>query len=253
MRCLVANWKMNMLSGQAAAFCDTLLADATLTGSSGCQLGIAPPFTLLKQVSEALRGRRISVFGQNARAESEGAYTGDISMGMLKDAGCAGVILGHSERRRLSGETDEMLAAKLQAAWDAELLPLLCIGETLEEREGEQTFAVLQRQLSILGPKPGPLWIAYEPVWAIGTGRRAETKQIQEAHAYIRGELMTRMDEAAWRVPILYGGSVTPENFPDLLQVPEVAGGLVGGASLDADKFITMAKAAVAAANTESR
>ncbi len=247
MRCLVANWKMNLLAGSAAAFCDALLADNALAGSSGCQLGIAPPFTLLKQVSESLRGRRISVFGQNARAEAEGAYTGDISMGMLKDAGCAGVILGHSERRRLSGETDDMLAAKLQAAWEAELLPLLCIGETLEEREGEQTFAVLQRQLSILGPKPGPLWIAYEPVWAIGTGRRAEARQIQEAHAYIRGELMTRLDEAAWRVPILYGGSVAPDNFSELLEIPEVAGGLVGGASLDAGKFIAMAKTAAEA------
>lgn len=246
MRCLVANWKMNMLSTGAEAFCEALLADESLAGTSGCHLGIAPPSTLLREMSGALRGRRVSIFGQNAHAEAHGAFTGEISMAMLKDAGCSGVILGHSERRRLFGETDEALAAKLQAAWDAELLPLLCIGESLEEREAEQTFTALQRQLSILDGTSGALWIAYEPLWAIGTGRRAEAGQIQEAHSYIRGELMTRMDEAAWRVPILYGGSVTPENFPELLQVPEVAGGLVGGASLDAAKFMAMAKAAQA-------
>lgn len=246
MRCLVGNWKMNGLSGGAAAFCETLLADPEVEGSSDLHLGIAPPFTLLRPMADALRGRRISIFGQNAHAETHGAFTGEISMAMLKDSGCSGVILGHSERRRFSGETEEALGAKLQAAWDAELLPLLCIGESLEERETEQTFAVLQRQISVLDGRSGALWIAYEPLWAIGTGRRAEARQIQEAHSYIRGELMTRMDEAAWRVPILYGGSVTPENFPELLQVPEVAGGLVGGASLDAAKFMTMVKAAQA-------
>jgi triosephosphate isomerase len=246
MRCLVANWKMNMLSSGADEFCGALLADESLAGTPDCHLGIAPPFTLLRPVASALRGRRISIFGQNAHSEAHGAFTGEISMAMLKDAGCSGVILGHSERRRLFGETEETLAAKLQAAWDAELLPLLCIGESLEERESEQTFAALQRQISILDGKSGALWIAYEPLWAIGTGHRAEARQIQEAHSYIRGELMTRLDEAAWRVPILYGGSVTPENFPELLQVPEVAGGLVGGASLDPAKFMAMVKAAQA-------
>ncbi len=246
MRCLVANWKMNMLSSGAEAYCETLLSDPSLAGSSDLNLGIAPPFTVARQVSGALRGRRLSVFGQNAHAAPQGAFTGEISMAMLKDAGCSGVILGHSERRRLFGETEELLARKLQAAWDAELLPLLCIGESLEERESEQTFPVLQRQLSILDGTAGSLWIAYEPVWAIGTGRRADAQQIQEAHAYIRAELMTRLDEAAWRVPILYGGSVTLETFPELLQVPEVAGALVGGASLDPATFIAMAKAAQA-------
>lgn len=246
MRCLVANWKMNMLSGGAEAYCEALLADGSLAGTSDLNLAIAPPSTLARQLSGALRGRRISIFGQNAHAEPQGAFTGEISMAMLKDAGCSGVILGHSERRRLFGETDETLALKLQAAWNTELLPLLCIGETLEERESEQTFQALQRQLSILDGTPGPLWIAYEPVWAIGTGRRAEAHQIQEAHSYIRAELMTRLDEAAWRVPILYGGSVTPETFPELLRVPEVAGALVGGASLDPAQFMAMAKAAQA-------
>ena len=244
MRCLVANWKMNLLSAGAAAFCEALLADPKLEGSSELRLGIAPPFTLARQVSDALRARRISVFGQNAHFESEGAFTGEISLPMLKDAGCSGVILGHSERRRDAGENEALLAKKLRAAWEHEMLPLLCVGESLEDREAERTFQVLKRQLSILDGKSGALWIAYEPVWAIGTGRRAEAKQVQEAHAYIRAELLVRMGEAGLRVPILYGGSVTPENLPELLAVPEVAGGLVGGASLDPAKFLAMAKAA---------
>ena len=244
MRCLVANWKMNMLSAGAAAFCDALLADPKLEGSSELRLGIAPPFTLAKQVSETLRARRVAVFGQNAHQEAEGAFTGEISLAMLKDAGCTGVILGHSERRRDFGEDEALLAKKLRAAWDAEILPLLCVGESLEDREAERTFQTLKRQLSILDGRSGSLWIAYEPVWAIGTGRRADAKQIQEAHGFIRAELLVRMGEAGLRVPILYGGSVTPDTFPELLAIPEVAGALVGGASLDPAKFIAMAKAA---------
>ena len=246
MRCLVANWKMNLLSAGAAAFCEAVLADPEVEGGVELRLGIAPPFTLARQVSEALRARRVSVFGQNAHFEPEGAFTGEISLPMLKDAGCAGVILGHSERRRDFGEDEASLAKKLRAAWGAEMLPLLCIGESLEDREAERTFQVLKRQLSILDSHSGALWIAYEPVWAIGTGRRADAKQIQEAHGFIRAELLVRMGEAGLRAPILYGGSVTPETFPELLDIPEVAGGLVGGASLDPAKFIAMAKAAKA-------
>ena len=244
MRCLVANWKMNLLSAGASAFCDALLADAELAGTSELHLGIAPPFTLARQVADALRSRRVSVFAQNAHSEPEGAFTGEISLPMLKDAGCSGVILGHSERRRDFGEDEPLLAKKLRAAWDHEMLPLLCIGERLEDREAERTFQVLKEQLSILDARSGALWIAYEPVWAIGTGRRADAEQIREAHGFIRAELRVRMGEAGLRVPILYGGSVTPETFPELLGVPEVAGALVGGASLDPAKFLAMAKAA---------
>ena len=244
MRCLVANWKMNMLSADAAAFCDAILSDPQMEGSSELRLGIAPPFTLAKQLSETLRSRRVAVFGQNAHFEPEGAFTGEISLAMLKDAGCSGVILGHSERRRDFGEDEALLAKKLRAAWDAEMLPLLCVGENLEDREAERTFQVLKEQLSILDGKSGALWIAYEPVWAIGTGRRADAKQIQEAHGFIRAELLVRMGEAGLRVPVLYGGSVTPETFGELLGIPEVSGALVGGASLDPAKFIAMAKAA---------
>ena len=244
MRCLIANWKMNLLSGDAAAFCEALLAEPALEGATELRLGIAPPFTLLRQVADALRERRVSVFGQNAHAESAGAFTGEISMAMLKDAGCSGVILGHSERRRDNGETEEALAKKLRAAWDHDLLPVLCVGESLEDRESERTFQVLKQQLSILDAKSGPLWIAYEPVWAIGTGRRADAGQIQEAHGFIRAELLVRMGEGGLRAPVMYGGSVTPENFTELLDIPGVAGGLVGGASLDPAKFLAMARAA---------
>ncbi|HEU4950716.1 MAG TPA: triose-phosphate isomerase [Holophagaceae bacterium] len=246
MRCLVANWKMNHLSASAQAFCEALLADPACASTSEVRLGIAPPFTLLRTVADALRERRVAVFGQNGHPEPEGAYTGEISMAMLKDAGAAGVILGHSERRRDFGEDEALLARKLQAAWDRELLPLLCVGERLEDREAERTFQVLKQQLSVLDGRSGALWIAYEPVWAIGTGRRADAHQIREAHSFIRAELRVRMGEAGLRVPVLYGGSVTPESFPELLQVPEVSGGLVGGASLDPAKFLAMAKAALA-------
>ena len=245
MRCLIANWKMHMLSASARAFCDVLLEDEAMAGTNDLHLGIAPPFTLTRQVADALRGRRISVFGQNAHEEPEGAFTGELSMAMLKDAGCSGVILGHSERRRYAGETNELLGRKVNAAWDLQLLPLLCVGESLEDREAERTFQVLKEQLSILDGKSGALWIAYEPVWAIGTGRRADANQIQEAHGFIRAELLVRMGEAGLRVPVLYGGSVTPETFPELLTIPNVAGSLVGGASLDPAKFIRMAKTAM--------
>jgi len=166
-------------------------------------------------------------------------------MPQLRDAGCSGVLLGHSERRQFFGETDAALAKKVKAAWQWDLLPLLCIGETLAQRDAGQTLDVLRQQLSILTETgPGPLWVAYEPVWAIGTGRRAEAAQVLEAHAFIRGELDRHMAGTDYQVPILYGGSVTPESFPELLTLPEVAGGLVGGASLDPRKFAELVKQA---------
>jgi triosephosphate isomerase len=242
MRCVVANWKMNMLSGEAAAFCDALAEGLGAPDpSQDLHVAVAPPFTLLRQVYEGLRAKRISVFGQNAHHEAKGAFTGEVSMLQLKDAGCTGVILGHSERRQLFGETDEALERKILSAWAVGLLPLLCIGESLEAREQERTFLVLQEQLALLKKiGPGPLWIAYEPVWAIGTGRRADATQIREAHGFIREELRVLLGEAADRIPILYGGSVTPEGFSDLLAIPGVSGALVGGASLEPAKFLAM-------------
>ncbi|HJW08694.1 MAG TPA: triose-phosphate isomerase [Holophagaceae bacterium] len=242
MRCVVANWKMNMLSGEAAAYCDALAEGFGVPDPAHeLHVAVAPPFTLLREVYEALRAKRISVFGQNAHFEAKGAFTGEISMLQLKDAGCTGVILGHSERRQFFGETDEALERKVLAAWAVGLLPLLCVGESLEAREEERTFLVLQEQLAFLKRLgPGPLWIAYEPVWAIGTGRRADARQIREAHGFIREELQVLLGEGAERIPILYGGSVTPDGFGELLAIPEVAGALVGGASLDPAKFLAM-------------
>ena len=243
MRCVVANWKMNLRSEEAHAFCEDLLLH--IAPEPQAEVGIAPPFTLLSLVSGLVRPKGLHVFGQNGHAEDKGAFTGEISMPQLRDVGCSGVLLGHSERRQFFGETDAALAKKIKAAWQWDLLPLLCIGETLAQRDAGETLAVLGQQLSLLSQTgPGPLWVAYEPVWAIGTGRRAAAPQVLEAHAFIRAELNRHLGAAASAVPILYGGSVTPESFPELLGIPEVAGGLVGGASLDPKKFAELVKQA---------
>ena len=243
MRCVVANWKMNLTRDEAQAFCEDLLG--RITPGTGPEVGIAPPYTLLHQVSDLVRPKGIQVFGQNGHAEAKGAFTGEISMPQLRDAGCCGVLLGHSERRQFFGETEAALVKKIKAAWQWDLLPLLCIGESLAQRDAGQTLAVLGQQLSILAETgPGPLWVAYEPVWAIGTGRRAEAPQVLEAHAFIRTELNRHLAGTDYQAPILYGGSVTPESFTELLGIPEVAGGLVGGASLDPRKFAELVKQA---------
>ena len=245
MRSVVANWKMNHLRADAAAFLDAFLP--SYAPKEGITVGIAPPYPLLPLLAEGLAGRGVEVLAQNAYFEAKGAFTGEISMAQAKDAGCAGVILGHSERRQFFGETDEALARKVVAAREQGLHPLLCIGESLAQREAGQTLGVLRQQLFILTRTgPGALTVAYEPVWAIGTGRRAEPAQVEEAHAFIREELVANLGEAGRGVQILYGGSVTPENFPELLGLPEVAGGLVGGASLDPGKFLALVQAAQA-------
>jgi triosephosphate isomerase len=162
-------------------------------------------------------------------------------MAQLQDAGCAGVLLGHSERRQYFGETEETLVPKLRAAQAQGLLPMLCVGETLAQRDGGATLDVLRRQLAVLSQvSPGALALAYEPVWAIGTGRRAEASQIEEVHGFIRMQLVSLLGAAGRDVPILYGGSVTPDNFGEILGIAEVAGGLVGGASLEAGKFLKL-------------
>jgi triosephosphate isomerase (TIM) len=238
MKMVVANWKMNHLRQDALAFCQEVLAGYRPV--DGVVAAIAPPFTLLEAVSRQLNGL-MPVYGQNAHAEPKGAFTGEVSMAQLRDAGCGGVLLGHSERRQYCAETEETLVPKLRAAQAQGLLPMLCVGETLAQRDGGSTLDVLRRQLAILAEVgPGPLALAYEPVWAIGTGRRAEASQIEEVHSFIRLQLGNLLGEPGKRTPILYGGSVTPDNFAEILGIPEVAGGLVGGASLEAGKFLKL-------------
>ncbi len=204
---------------------------------------LAPPFTALHAVAEAVRNSTVWVSGQNLHWEREGAFTGEISATMLKEAGAEYVIIGHSERRRLFHETDETVNRKLMAALAAELTPIVCIGETLEERERNDTLAVLDRQIKagldgLTGDQVAALVIAYEPVWAIGTGRNATPAQAGEAHAHIRSRLRQWFGgPAADQCHVIYGGSVKPDNIHELVMLPDVDGALVGGASLDIRAF----------------
>jgi len=239
MKLVIANWKMNHLRRDAEAFCATLLA--SYQPVPGVVAGIAPPFPLLGLLSKLLAGSDVRVYAQNAHAEPRGAYTGEVSMAQIQDAGCTAVLLGHSERRQYNGENEATLLPKLKAASGQGLLPMLCIGETLAQRDAGATLDILRQQLAILSQVGEmTLAIAYEPVWAIGTGRVATVAQIAEVHAFIRAELLARLGAPGQDVPILYGGSVTPDNFKEILAVPDVAGGLVGGASLDASKFLKL-------------
>ena len=243
MRCVVANWKMNLLYAEASNFCSTFAQEYTPV--EDVRVAIAPPSILLWTIHSQLRERGVTTFAQNGHFEEKGAFTGEISMSQIRDAACSGVILGHSERRQMFGETDEILAKKVQAAQSRKLLPLLCVGETRVEREREQTISVLQAQLSVLkGASAGPIWVAYEPVWAIGSGRAADTHTIREAHRFIREELRGLLGEPGGSVPILYGGSVNAQNFQQILAIPEVSGALVGGASLDPMTFAELVKIA---------
>jgi triosephosphate isomerase len=238
MKMVVANWKMNMTQKDALAFCQAI--QAGYKPAPGVVAAIAPPSTLITTLSRELDGL-LPVYGQNGHAEPKGAFTGEIAMGQLKDAGASGVLLGHSERRQYNGETEATLVPKIQAARAAGLLPMLCVGETLAQRDGGATLDVLKQQLSILAQVgAGPLALAYEPVWAIGTGRVATLEQIAEVHAFIRKETVALLGANGKDVAILYGGSVTPDNFDGILAVPDVAGGLVGGASLDPAKFLKL-------------
>ncbi len=207
------------------------------------EVAVCPPFTSLQAVSKALEGSRIALGAQNLHWEKEGPYTGEVSAPMLKELGCNYVIIGHSERRQYFGESDALVKRKVLAALEGGLQPIVCIGETLEEREEARTFSVLERQVrdGLEGLKPEQMEkivIAYEPVWAIGTGRTATPEQANEAQAYIRKLLVELFGEGiVSKTRILYGGSVKPENIQDLMAEPEVDGALVGGASLDAASF----------------
>ncbi len=213
-----------------------------IRGANHCDIVVAPPYTALRAVADA-SGLDLAVAGQDVAWEKEGAFTGDVSAPMLRDAGCSHVIIGHSERRQLHGETDERVNLKIKAALAAGLLPIVCVGESLAERESNQTKEVLEKQFSkgLGGLTPqdfSRIIIAYEPVWAIGTGRTATPEIAAESHHFLRGLVVTKISgESAESVRILYGGSVKPDNIRGLMAQEDIDGALVGGASLSAESF----------------
>jgi triosephosphate isomerase len=233
---IAGNWKMFKDATETEAFCRELAA--VLGEVEDVDVAVCPPSTSLVQALAGLGGTAISVCAQNVHWAESGAFTGEVSPGMLRDLGVAGTLVGHSERRQYFGETDETTAQRAKAALEAGLWVIACVGETEAEREAEQTEAVLERQVRAIAAEVGDategLVLAYEPVWAIGTGKTATTQQAEDAHAFIRGIL---------DVPILYGGSVKPDNAAELLGQPDVDGALVGGASLQADSFAAIVEA----------
>ncbi|MRR06838.1 MAG: triose-phosphate isomerase [Deltaproteobacteria bacterium] len=238
---IAGNWKLFKKSKDAIDFVTKLIP--LVQETSNVEIIIAPVFTVLSTVKQAIAGTNIMLSAQDCFWEEEGAFTGEISPGMLVDAGCSHVIIGHSERRQYFGETDETVNRKIKAAVSLGLTVLFCIGEMLSEREADKTFDVLRSQVEkgLTGLTPNELAkivIAYEPVWAIGTGKTATDEQAQEAHAFIRKVVVERYGrEVADTIRILYGGSVKPENIKGLMTQPDIDGALVGGASLKADSF----------------
>ncbi len=233
---VLGNWKLNTTLGEAVA-----LASDVARGADGLAagVGVCPPLVWLEAVAERLRGSRVALGAQTVSAETTGAFTGEVSAAMLAEVGCRYAIVGHSERRALYGETDALVARKAAAAQAAGLTPVVCVGETLEERDAGDAERVVVESLraSLDGVAPTPLVVAYEPVWAIGTGRTATPEQAQAMHAALRPVV-------APGTPVLYGGSVKADNAAELFAQPDLDGALVGGASLDADAFLAIARAA---------
>ncbi|MDQ1265941.1 MAG: triosephosphate isomerase [Bacteroidota bacterium] len=246
---IAGNWKMNTTSKESKALIEMILERLSDLGRLKSQVLVCPPFTSLMSVSDVLRGFDVFLGAQNCHFQAQGAYTGEISLPMLKQLKCDYVIIGHSERRTYFFETDEIINKKIKAAISANIVPILCIGETLQERQEGSTFSVLERQLSICFKDITPeqlkqMVIAYEPVWAIGTGLAATPEQAQEAHYWIRSYLNDNFSGAAEDLILLYGGSLTPDNADDILSLPDINGGLIGGASLKPDSFISIIKTA---------
>jgi triosephosphate isomerase len=246
---LAANWKMFKTGHETLAYVREL--GVLAKGVRTIELIVAPPFTSMAIAAEAARNTAIGVAAQDMYFEPEGAFTGEISTTMITDAGASHVIIGHSERRRLFGETDESVNRKLRAALAADLIPIVCIGETLAEREAGQTLTVLDRQIrdgcaGVTGAEMAGLIIAYEPVWAIGTGKHATPDEADEAHRHIRTRLAEWFGrDAADRCRIQYGGSVKPDNIGALIALPDVDGALIGGASLNVRTFFDIVTRAV--------
>ena len=242
---IAGNWKMNGLTGDIAEA--MALSQALNDQPATCRVAVCPPATLVDRLSQAIAGGAVEVGGQDCHAEDSGAFTGSVSAAMLVDAGATLVILGHSERRAGFGETDADVAAKVEAALAAGLEPIICVGETLEQREAGNAVAVVSGQVA--GSLPQSLSgkafaVAYEPVWAIGTGLTPTLEQIEEVHAAVRAAMVARLGEGGQAAPILYGGSVKPSNAAEILAVAEVGGALVGGASLKANDFLGIIRAA---------
>jgi triosephosphate isomerase (TIM) len=245
---IAGNWKMNKTIAEAEAFIAGLLP--RVSTADGVDVGVCVPFTDLQAVVDSVRGSRVEVYAQNMHQAPEGAFTGGVSGPMLDEIGVHGVVLGHSERREYFGETDRALAEKLPAALALGLKPILCVGETEEERERGDTERKLRHQVQaglekLSGDQLGAIAIAYEPIWAIGTGLTATPEQAQDAIAFVRALVADRDREQAEHTRILYGGSVKAEGAAELLALPDVDGALVGGASLEVDSFATIIDAAV--------
>ncbi len=244
---IAGNWKMHKTSAETRSYIKDL-ASALANVKPDCEVIAAPPFTSLSAAVEEANGTDVIIAGQNLHWEEKGAFTGEISGPMLREIGCSHVIIGHSERRQYFGETDETVNLKIAAAMKHDLIPIFCLGESLNERESGKTFDVLKRQLiggigELRPPQPSHFVIAYEPVWAIGTGRTAAPEQAQEVHAFLRKELTAlRGKDFADSVRILYGGSIKPDNARTLMNCEDIDGGLVGGASLKVQDFLGIIK-----------
>ncbi|MBV8784958.1 MAG: triose-phosphate isomerase [Gammaproteobacteria bacterium] len=244
---VAGNWKMHGARAENARLIEELLAGSPAQPRASCVL--CPPFVYLQEVARLLRDTAFSLGAQDVCADAQGAFTGEVSAAMLKDVGCEYVIVGHSERRVLYRESDQLVARKFAAALARALKPILCVGEQLAEREAGRTQDVIARQLDVVLELCGagalePAVIAYEPVWAIGTGRNATPQQAQEVHAFIRERIGARDARIAAATRILYGGSVKAGNAAELFAMPDVDGGLIGGASLKADEFLAILAAA---------
>jgi triosephosphate isomerase len=239
---IAGNWKLWGTRAQTAAYCERLLELLPDASRRPADVGICAPFTSLDVCVEKLRGSGVAVYAQNMHQQESGAFTGEVSAGMLTELDVDGVVLGHSERRQYNGETDRALQEKVPAAFEAGLQPILCVGESEEERERDETQRKLRHQVQealekVADARLADVVIAYEPIWAIGTGRVATPDQAQEAIAFVRALVGDRSRDAAQHVRVLYGGSVKPDNAAEILAQPDVDGALVGGASLDPDGF----------------
>lgn len=237
---LAANWKMHKTAGEAAEFAAAFVP--LVEDAEGRDVVVAPPFTALDRLGRALAGSNVALAAQNVSPEPKGAFTGEVSTAMLADLGCRYAIVGHSERRTLFGESDGFVARKAAALFAAGLLPIVCVGESLEEREAGRTRDVVGAQIDgslaeVPADRAAEVVVAYEPIWAIGTGKTATPEMAQEVHAFVRERLGERFGDAAGAIRIQYGGSVKPDNVDALMAQPDIDGALVGGASLDPKDF----------------